>query len=138
MPSASDVRKIALALDGVSEVYHWNRPSYRTKKTYFRGDAARRALSEFAGAATRVPVSGCAGGVRQIHVGQDRECDRADRHLSFALRFAAHPRAALEAVQNSTQRPGVFQQAFQQHYPPASENVDDGYDQGHGPLQAKS
>ena len=35
MPTASDVRKIALGLDGVSEVVHWNRPSYRTKKRIF-------------------------------------------------------------------------------------------------------
>jgi len=35
MPTASDVRKIALGLDGVSEVDHWNRPSYRTKKRIF-------------------------------------------------------------------------------------------------------
>jgi hypothetical protein len=35
MPTASDVRQIALALDGVSEVEHWGRPSYRTKKRIF-------------------------------------------------------------------------------------------------------
>src|ERR1700724_3744062 len=35
MPTTSDVRKIALALDGVREVDHWNRPSYRTKKRIF-------------------------------------------------------------------------------------------------------
>jgi hypothetical protein len=35
MPTAADVRKIALALDGVSEVEHWERPSYRTKKRIF-------------------------------------------------------------------------------------------------------
>jgi hypothetical protein len=35
MPTASDVRKIALALHGVSEVDHWDRPSYRTKKRIF-------------------------------------------------------------------------------------------------------
>ena len=35
MPTASDVRRIALALDGVSEVEHWGRPSYRTKKRIF-------------------------------------------------------------------------------------------------------
>jgi hypothetical protein len=35
MPTASDVRKIALALDGVSEVDHWGRPSYRTSKRIF-------------------------------------------------------------------------------------------------------
>jgi hypothetical protein len=35
MPTASDVRRMALALDGVSEVPHWNRPSYRTKARIF-------------------------------------------------------------------------------------------------------
>jgi len=32
MPTAADVRRIALALDGVSAVDHFGRPSYRTKK----------------------------------------------------------------------------------------------------------
>jgi hypothetical protein len=31
----ADVRKIALALDGVAEVDHFGRPSYRTKKRIF-------------------------------------------------------------------------------------------------------
>jgi hypothetical protein len=35
MPTASDVRTIALALDGVSAVDHWDRPGYRTKKRIF-------------------------------------------------------------------------------------------------------
>jgi hypothetical protein len=35
MTTQADVRKIALALDGVSEVDHWGRPSYRTKKRIF-------------------------------------------------------------------------------------------------------
>jgi len=35
MPNATDVRKIALALDGVREVDHFGRPSYRTKKRIF-------------------------------------------------------------------------------------------------------
>jgi hypothetical protein len=35
MPTASDVRNIALALDGVSEVDHRGRPSYRTSKRIF-------------------------------------------------------------------------------------------------------
>jgi hypothetical protein len=35
MPTASDVRKISLALDGVSEVDHWGRPGYRTSKRIF-------------------------------------------------------------------------------------------------------
>ncbi|HUO93187.1 MAG TPA: MmcQ/YjbR family DNA-binding protein [Rhizomicrobium sp.] len=35
MATAGDVKKIALALDGVSEVDHWGRPSYRTKKRIF-------------------------------------------------------------------------------------------------------
>lgn len=35
MPSPTDVRKIALALDGVIEVDHFGRPSYRTKKRIF-------------------------------------------------------------------------------------------------------
>jgi hypothetical protein len=35
MPSEADVRKIALALDGVVEVDHFGRPSYRTKTRIF-------------------------------------------------------------------------------------------------------
>lgn len=35
MPTPADVRKLALALDGVSEVDHFGRPSYRTKKRIF-------------------------------------------------------------------------------------------------------
>ncbi len=35
MPTEADVRKIALALDGVTEVDHWGRPSWRTKKRIF-------------------------------------------------------------------------------------------------------
>src|SRR5271154_7331163 len=35
MPTPTDVRKIALALEGVSEVDHWDRPAYRTTKRIF-------------------------------------------------------------------------------------------------------
>jgi hypothetical protein len=35
MATAADVRKLALALDGVSEVDHWGRPAFRTKKRIF-------------------------------------------------------------------------------------------------------
>src|SRR5665213_3151628 len=35
MPTQADVRKIVLALDGVSEVDHFGRPSYRTAKRIF-------------------------------------------------------------------------------------------------------
>ena len=35
MPTSNDVRKIALALDGVSEVDHFGRPSWRTTKRIF-------------------------------------------------------------------------------------------------------
>lgn len=35
MPTRADVRKLALALDGVSEIDHWGRPAYRTKKRIF-------------------------------------------------------------------------------------------------------
>jgi hypothetical protein len=35
MPTAADVRNIALALDGVSEIDHWGRPGYRTTKRIF-------------------------------------------------------------------------------------------------------
>jgi len=35
MPTPADVRKIAMALDGVEEVDHFGRPSYRTKKRIF-------------------------------------------------------------------------------------------------------
>ena len=35
MPTAADVRKAALALDGVREIDHWGRPAYRTTKRIF-------------------------------------------------------------------------------------------------------
>src|ERR1700761_1004736 len=35
MVSTADIRKIALALDGTSEVDHFGRPSFRTKKRIF-------------------------------------------------------------------------------------------------------
>ena len=35
MATKADVKKIALALEGVSEVDHFDRPSYRTKKRIF-------------------------------------------------------------------------------------------------------
>jgi hypothetical protein len=35
MTAASDIRKIALALDGVTEIDHWGRPAFRTKKRIF-------------------------------------------------------------------------------------------------------
>jgi hypothetical protein len=35
MPTPTDVRKIAMALDGVTEVDHWGRPSWRTTKRIF-------------------------------------------------------------------------------------------------------
>ena len=35
MPSAADIRKIALALDGVTEIDHFARPAFRTKKRIF-------------------------------------------------------------------------------------------------------
>ena len=35
MPTPADVRKIALALEGVTEVDHWGRPAYRTTKRIF-------------------------------------------------------------------------------------------------------
>jgi hypothetical protein len=35
MPTPTDVRKIALALEGVSEVDHWDRPAYRTTRRIF-------------------------------------------------------------------------------------------------------
>jgi hypothetical protein len=35
MASAADVRKCALALDGVSEIDHWGRPAFRTSKRIF-------------------------------------------------------------------------------------------------------
>jgi hypothetical protein len=35
MATTADIRKIALALDGVSEVDHFGRPSFRTKKRIF-------------------------------------------------------------------------------------------------------
>ncbi len=35
MASKADVKKIALALDGVTEVDHFGRPSWRTKKRIF-------------------------------------------------------------------------------------------------------
>src|ERR1700761_7061357 len=35
MAMAADVRKFALALDGVSEIDHWGRPAFRTTKRIF-------------------------------------------------------------------------------------------------------
>ena len=35
MPSPQDIRKVALSLDGVTEVDHFGRPSFRTKKRIF-------------------------------------------------------------------------------------------------------
>lgn len=35
MATAADVKKIAMALEGVSEIDHFGRPSYRTKKRIF-------------------------------------------------------------------------------------------------------
>lgn len=35
MPTAADIRKLALALDGVAEVDHFARPSFRTSKRIF-------------------------------------------------------------------------------------------------------
>jgi hypothetical protein len=35
MATAADVRKLALALDGVSEIDHWGRPAFRTSKRIF-------------------------------------------------------------------------------------------------------
>jgi hypothetical protein len=35
MPTNADIRNIALALDGVSEINHWGRPGYRTSKRIF-------------------------------------------------------------------------------------------------------
>jgi hypothetical protein len=35
MATAADVRRAALALDGVSEIDHWGRPAFRTKKRIF-------------------------------------------------------------------------------------------------------
>jgi hypothetical protein len=35
MATAADVRKLALALDGVREVDHWGRPAFRTSKRIF-------------------------------------------------------------------------------------------------------
>ena len=35
MPTPADVRKIALALEGVTEIDHWQRPAWRTAKRIF-------------------------------------------------------------------------------------------------------
>jgi hypothetical protein len=35
MATAADIRRKALALDGVNEVDHWGRPAFRTKKRIF-------------------------------------------------------------------------------------------------------
>src|SRR3954454_9106026 len=35
MTTADDARKVALAFEGVSEVDHWRRPAFRTKKRIF-------------------------------------------------------------------------------------------------------
>jgi hypothetical protein len=35
MPTPQDIRKIAMALEGVSEIDHWQRPAFRTRKRIF-------------------------------------------------------------------------------------------------------
>lgn len=35
MNSSADIRKIALALEGVVEIDHWGRPAFRTRKRIF-------------------------------------------------------------------------------------------------------
>jgi hypothetical protein len=35
MATSADVRKLALALDGVREIDHWGRPAFRTRKRIF-------------------------------------------------------------------------------------------------------
>jgi hypothetical protein len=35
MATSTDVRKLSLALNGVSEIDHWGRPAYRTSKRIF-------------------------------------------------------------------------------------------------------
>jgi len=35
MPTSNDIRKIALALEGVVEIDHWGRPAFRTAKRIF-------------------------------------------------------------------------------------------------------
>lgn len=35
MPTSADIRKIALALEGVTEIDHFARPAFRTKKRIF-------------------------------------------------------------------------------------------------------
>ncbi|MBV8976880.1 MAG: MmcQ/YjbR family DNA-binding protein [Alphaproteobacteria bacterium] len=35
MPAAADIRKAALALEGVKEVDHWRRPAFRTERRIF-------------------------------------------------------------------------------------------------------
>lgn len=35
MPTSNDIRKIALALEGVSEIDHWGRPAFRTSARIF-------------------------------------------------------------------------------------------------------
>lgn len=35
MATSADVRRIALALDGVHEIDHWGRPAFRTRKRIF-------------------------------------------------------------------------------------------------------
>jgi len=35
MATPAEIRKFALALEGVAEIDHWNRPAFRTKKRIF-------------------------------------------------------------------------------------------------------
>jgi hypothetical protein len=35
MVTSTDIRKIALGLDGVTEIDHWGRPAFRTRKRIF-------------------------------------------------------------------------------------------------------
>jgi len=48
MTTPADVRKIALALEGVKEVDHWGRPRLPHQEAHLRGAPPRRPLSPFA------------------------------------------------------------------------------------------
>jgi hypothetical protein len=125
MPTASDVRTIALALDGVSAVDHWDRPGYRTKKRIFavmRPDGLYLNLPEerkqfLFQAAPEVFV--------RFMWGQDREPDRADREAfkKRAGRPAARSLAECDAFSKTGEAPHAGDEVG------AGRNADKGNDQ---------
>jgi hypothetical protein len=90
MPTTTDVRNIALAMDGASEVDHWGRPGYR--QAHFRGVMAQR----HRGLLSEVP-----GGVAAFTISLARICSatRKSRHgvkMTAVCRMAIRQRHIAE------------------------------------------